>query len=227
MKAIQLYISALVVLLVLVLVPFHAVGQVTLYVSNIDQPSTGGSAIGSDLWIAQAFRTGSNPDGYYLDSVELLTVPASGNPSGFSVSLYTSSEPVVFFPPGTMIGGLSGVDPELGGAFRYDASSLVLAPSTIYFLVASSDTPTSEGAFHLDTVATGLTSGLEGWVIGRYYYNSIDGLNWKTAREFSPKIGIYATPVPEPATWTLLAGAVCGVWAAFRLFRKRRLNLVS
>jgi hypothetical protein len=216
MKVIQLSISA--VFLVLLLVPFRAVGQVTLYVSNIDQPSTGGSAIGSDLWIAHAFNTGTNPDGYYLDSVELLTMPASGDPSGFSVSVYTSSAPNRFSPPGTIIGGLIGVDPEIGGAFRYDASSLPLAPSTIYFLVVSSDTPTSEGAFHLDTVATGRTSGLEGWVIENYYYNSIDGLNWQTAREFSPKIGIYATPVPEPAAYALIFG---GLALAGALIRRR------
>ncbi len=224
MKVIKLNIFAMVFLLFLMVVPFSLIGQVTLYVSNIDQPSIGGSAVGSDLWIAQPFLTGTNSDGYYLDFVELLTESASGDPSGFSVSVYSASAPVEFSAPGSMIGSLSGVDPDIGGAFRYDASSLLLAPLTTYFLVVSGDTPTFEGAFHLDTVATGLTSGLDGWFIRHYYYNSIDGLNWETARERSPKLGIYATPIPEPATWTLFAGGACGICLAFRLFRKRRLE---
>ena len=61
--------------------------QGTTYLSNLGQVSSGSLVLGSDAWIAQSFYTGTSPDGYYLNSVQLLTVPAVGSPSGFAVSV--------------------------------------------------------------------------------------------------------------------------------------------
>jgi hypothetical protein len=64
----------------------------TAYLSNLGQSSTGSLAVGSDSWLAASFGTGTNEGGYELNSIQLAMTDASGNPSGFTVMIYTNGE---------------------------------------------------------------------------------------------------------------------------------------
>src|ERR1039457_5454895 len=75
----------------------QAQGTIT-YLSNLGQASTGSRAVGSDLWLAESFLTGTNAGGYLLDSVQLGMTNASGNPSGFTLMLYSSILNFEYFP---------------------------------------------------------------------------------------------------------------------------------
>ena len=68
---------------------------------------------------------------------------ASGNPSGFNVSLYSS----LSGEPYNNLGNLVGSDPSVGGIFTYTANGLTLSPSTDYFIVLTAATPVAEGAY--------------------------------------------------------------------------------
>ena len=65
--------------------------QGNLYLSNLGETSSGSAAVASDAWLAEVFKTGTNPSGYVLNSVQLFMDAASGSPSGFSVSIYSSA----------------------------------------------------------------------------------------------------------------------------------------
>src|ERR1039458_2607755 len=83
----------------------------TTYLSNLGQASAGSLAVGSDSWLAEAFRTGADAGGYVLDSVQLSLADASGSPSGFTVMLYATnpSTPAPFSYLTTLHGSLDPV----------------------------------------------------------------------------------------------------------------------
>jgi hypothetical protein len=66
----------------------QAQGTMT-YLSNLGQPTVGTNAVGSDSWLAAGFYTGTNAGGYLLDSIQLGMANASGNPTNFTVMLYS------------------------------------------------------------------------------------------------------------------------------------------
>ena len=178
--------------------PSFSQAQGTLYVSNLGQTPTGTTAIGSDAWIAQIFATGTNPGGYTLNSIQLLMDAASGNPTGFSVSIYSSLSPI------DNLGGLSGSDPAAGGIFTYTASGITLSPSTSYFVVLTAATPVAQGAYNWSAGIL-YAFGSDQWAIAAGYSDSTDGLTWTShGRENAFQLAIYAAEVPEPATYALL-----------------------
>lgn len=177
--------------------------QGVTYVSNLGEPSTGSQAVGSDSWIAQGFFTGTNSDGYALNSVQLLMNAASGNPGGFAVSLYSR---LGNGTPGISIGSLSGSAPAVGGLFTYAASGLTLPPHTAYFVVATSLTPVAQGAYDWSaaTGSNGFVYGSEQWFIDDGFFGSANGLNWiEHSRQAVFRLGINAVSVPEPSTLVL------------------------
>jgi len=193
-----------------------AVGQAkgTVMVSNLSQTPTASAEIGSDAWLAQSFTTGDNGDGYILNSIQLRMGPASGTPSGFSISLYSSPGNAA---PGSNLGTLSGPDPAAGGLFTYTASGVTLSPSTFYFAVVTADTPIAQASYTW-SAANGAAPG-NGWTIHNSYYRSTDGSNWIWhPREEIFQLAINATAIPEPAgVWLLLVGlaGVC-LWRGNR-----------
>jgi hypothetical protein len=196
------------------LLPLMWEAQGTLYVSNLGQTPTGSASIGSDAWVAQDFFTGTNASGYILNSVQLLMDTASGSPSGFDVSLYSSlrGEP-------NDLGNLVGSDPSAGGIFTYTDSGLTLSPSTDYFIVLTATTPVAQGAYNWSTVSASSTIGGEEWMIIPDIYSSGNGLSWQISRQYTFQIGIYATAVPEPSSSLLLllgSGVFIYVRRAFR-----------
>lgn len=132
----------LLTLFIAVWLPQMLLAQGTIYLTSLGSASTTNTMVGSDSWRAADFRTGTNSLGYTLNSIQLLMSLASGNPSGFSVMLYTSGS-----VPGNYLTTLTGPDPGAGGVFTYSASSLTLSPATYYYVVVTSGAPVSSGAY--------------------------------------------------------------------------------
>jgi hypothetical protein len=101
------------------LVPQMALSQSSVaYLSNLGQPPIGSAAVGNDAWLAEEFRTGSNPGGYALDSIQLSMATASGEPNDFTVMIYSLGPSPLAGLPGTSIGTLNGSsDPLIAGTY--------------------------------------------------------------------------------------------------------------
>jgi hypothetical protein len=183
-------------------------GQGTLYVSNLGQGPTGSAAVGSDAWIAQIIRTGANPDGYLLNSLQLLMNPAAGTPSNFAVSIYSGAGA----NPGSSLGSLMGPDPAAGGVFTYSTTGIPLVATRVYYVVLTSTTPVAAGAYEWS--ATSPLTSSNGWLIADGYYTSNDGLTWALpTRGRSLQLALFGTAVPEPG-----AGALVGLGMAAFIF---------
>jgi hypothetical protein len=166
--------------------------------------------VASDAWIAQSFGTGTNSGGYILNSVQLLTETASGNPSGFAVSIY---DYVGGFVRASSLGSLSSSDPAAGGIFTYTVSGITLLPSTLYYVVVTSATPSIQGVYNWG-IANGPTSNDNGWINTGVYAFSINGSNWNPGRGSVFQLAINATPIPEPpATSFLFLGSGALIYA--------------
>jgi hypothetical protein len=143
---------------------------------------------------------------------------ASGVPSGFNVSLYSSSG--VF--PGEHLWTLDGPsDPSTTGIYSYiGTDDITLLPSTRYFMVITADQLLAEGSYALANLATGSAiERIDGWVLGHHSI-STDGLTWERIGSTQPiQFDVSATAIPEPSHMALLFGA--GVLLmAIRLRRK-------
>jgi len=183
-----------------------ASGQGTTYISNLGQPPIGSGAVGNDSWLAQPFTTGTNSFGYALDSVQLLMDAASGSPSGFTASIYSSPGNGA---PGSNLGSLTGSDPAAGGLFSYAASGLVLSPGTYYFVVVTAATPIAQGAYQwsaADSFGRIFKAPGDPWTIPDGYYSSTNGSSWTSqARQNIFQFAVNGTGVPEPTVYSLAA----------------------
>jgi hypothetical protein len=174
--------------------------QGTLYLSDLGQSSNGSNAIGSDSWTAQVFFTGTNAGGYELNSISLLMNPPSGNPIGFSVSIYSSLNPT------SNLGTLNGSNPLIGGIFSYftSGSGIMLSPSTAYSVVVKASTSVVNGAYYWSTTSGIEVDGVDRWSLTGHL-GSNDGLNWNPEPRGSVfQMAIYATAIPEPSTLALI-----------------------
>ncbi len=172
--------------------------QGTLYLSSLGSASTTNTIVANDSWRAADFRTGTNSLGYTLNSIQLLMAPASGNPSGFSVMLYGSGS-----VPGSYLATLNGPDPSAGGVFTYAASSLTLAPATYYYVVVTSGTSVSTGAYKWNITNVGPTVS-DGWRPGGFFGSS-DGTSWIPSRPNPFQFAVEATAIPEPSISAMIA----------------------
>jgi hypothetical protein len=183
----------------------HAQG--TLYVSNLNGTPIGSASIASDAWIAQEFSTGDDSSSYTLNSIQLLTDAASGTPSGFTVSLYTSVNGV----PGNDFDDLVGSNPLSGGIFTYTASDLTLSSLSEYFVVLTAATSQTQGSYTWSAVSSGST-GNDRWEIPPVYFTSDDGSSWAQGpRGDVFQMAITATAVPEAPIPLLLGFGIAGI----------------
>jgi hypothetical protein len=164
----------------------------------LEEPSIGSVSFGGT-----SFDTGSNPDGYILNSIQLEMADASGNPSDFALTLYVISNPFSGFE--TSLGALNGsTDPSAAGIYTYTApSNLMLSPNTQYVFKG---TAMGSGAFQWSMTDTASSNAGGGW--------SGSGFgNFSIATEF-PQYAITATAVPEPSSsWLLLLGSGVLIYA--------------
>ena len=185
---------------------------ITTYLSNLGQPSTGNLAVGSDSWYAALFFTGGNASGYVLNSVQLAMTDDSGNPSGFTVMLYSSTLGTGAFP-GSSLGTLDGsANPSTSSIYTYTSSGLTLAPSTPYFIVLTAGTTVANGSYEwsLAGIDSYNPSGHWGVIQGvsSGVFDSNDGSFWHSISRAYPQFAINATPIPEPSpSWLLLLGS--------------------
>ena len=152
----------------------HVVAQPL--VTNTDQAPVGVIPnIYSGSWIASPFLTGADPA--RLDSIALYewTIVSFGPPDGsFFVTVYGDNNGL----PGPSLagGGLNGPLGPQGAAYQtYTASpSLSLAPNTLYWVVASSDSGSSFNTYGWAPAAnSGYTSSV-GWSLFDYFASSQD-----------------------------------------------------
>jgi len=192
---------AAVLLIVALLIAQSAQAQGTLYLSNLGDTAGAYVSIGSSDLIAQGFETGTDSGGYVLNSVQLGMAAASGNPSGFTVSVYSSLNGY----PSADLGTLSGSsNPSSAGVYSYTTSGLTLAASTEYFVVAMAAASPSGSYFAwVANPAESPYTSVDDWSI-LPDFASVNGSAWAVSeRTYGFQTGIYATAVPEHSTWIL------------------------
>ena len=191
----------------------QAQGTMT-YLSNLGQSPDGSNAVGSDSWLAALFGTGPNAGGYSLNSIQLGMANASGNPSGFTVMLYSEVGVTGYFP-GSSLGTLDGsLNPTTAGIYTFTpASNLTLSPSTYYFIVLTAGTTVANGAYEWNALNTFSYNPSGGWG-GVISWISNNGSLW-TAHpplDFS-QFAINATVIPEPGVLSLFGlGGLGFLW---------------
>ncbi len=191
-----------------------AQGSIT-YLSNLAQPSVGSLAVGSDSWLATDIFTGTNASGYLLDSIQLAMADASGNPSGFAVMIYSSGGFTGIFPKSSL-GTLNGADnPSTSGIYTFTPiSSLMLSPSTDYFIVLTAGTTVANGAYEWNLTTPNVLIGDGSWKAGGIFHSD-DGSTW-LYNSGALQFAIDATAVPEPGVLSLL-----GLSGAALLWRRQ------
>ena len=183
------------------------------FVSNLDQDPTLSKAIGSDAWIAQPFYIFvTDPNTYVLHRVQLRLDPVSGDPNGFSVSIYSAVNGI----PQNLLGDLRGPDdPPAAGIYTYNASGITVSSGHDYYVVARAATPIAEGSYSWSGLNTTTQDGT--WVIGARGFESSDGLHWTVlGREEVLHLALYATVVPEPAAFGLAGLGLGFLWLSRR-----------
>lgn len=213
-------IKGVIVVVAWLLVPQTARSQGTLYVSSLDLPSAGSVTVASDSWIGEGFNTGNNPSGYILDSIELDMTSATGDPSGFTVQLYTSQSINGGYYPGSSIATLTGSsDPATAGLYTYIDSGLTMSSSTLYFIVLTSETPIASGTYALSYETTSPANSTGGFAEGILCESSA-GTSWGSATPGGgiAQMELTATAVPEPAPLILmgLPGVLFFAWRRWR-----------
>jgi hypothetical protein len=182
----------------------------TTFLSNVGQTPDGSNPVASDSWLAEGFITGGNSGGYVLSSVQLGLAGASGNPSSFTVMIYSEGNSLGSIIPGGSIGTLTGsANPASAGIYTYAApQDITLSPGTEYYIVITSGTMVANGAYSWNFLNTSAFQPQDGWGAS-VTLSSGNGSSW-TRLGSSPnydysEFAINATPAPEPGVLGLFA----------------------
>ena len=188
---------------------FQASVQATLLISNLGKPSSGAIAAGSNSWLGQIFYNngrnfseGGIDNGFHVDSVQLLMSNPIGNPTGFSVGIYSSASRSE--GPGPLIGFLSGATPDSAGVYTFTAPNIPLASLTVYWLVVSGGTSVDQGSYSWNLAANKSYDSDNGSVMASYYDSSSNGSLWTRNGSTPLQFAVYVTAIPEPSSLVLL-----------------------
>jgi len=186
--------------------------QGIIYLSNFGQVSVGSEPVGNNSWLAADFRTGVNAGGFLLNSIQLAMTTDSGNPTGFTVMIYSSVSSGAVLPESSLDTLSGSANPSATGIYTYTSlSDIILLPSTHYFIVLTAATPTANGAYQWSVTDTPTVT-FNGWSANNLLCYSGNGSNWSFLSGTLAQYSITATPVPEPSiSWLLvLGGSICG-----------------
>ena len=197
-------------MILVVLIALSGQGQGTTYFSTLSNPSGGSYAVASDSMLATQFVTGTNNSGYVLQSIQLFLGTPSGNPNTFVVSLFSNRAR----QPSVLLGLLNGDISPSAGIYDYAASGISLTASTRCYIVLTSGTPVSSGAYNWRVSSLFNYSASDGWTLGGGYVTSPNGSDWLSLASNPLQFAVNATAVPEPGTASLIAIAltVCGFY---------------
>ena len=211
----RILISGLVALVIaLAAHSLRAQGTMT-YLSSLSQTSTGSPLLGSNLWLAAPFGTGTNAGGYKLDSIQLGMADASGSPSNFTVMIYSAITFGAIYPQSSL-GTLSGsLNPTTAGVYTFTpVLNLTLSPNTDYFIVLTAGTTVANGAYSWD-MSTFPPSSSGNWGELNVLLQSGDGISgWSPTPDVDiGQFAINATAIPEPGVLSLFAlGGLAFLW---------------
>jgi hypothetical protein len=185
--------------------------QETMYLSNLEQPSVGSLAVGSNSWVAAIFVVGQNPGAYVLNSVELAMNDAVGSPGGLQVMIYRSG-PGGYTPPAIYVGTLEGsLDPVSAGFYTFTPSApITFSPGGGYSIVLTSGTAVADGAYEWSYGAANSYNPSGGWftlpggVSGAWISSNGSIPSWVRNGSAFPQFAIEATAVPEPGVLSLI-----------------------
>ena len=189
------------------------------YLSSLSQASTGTPSVGSNSWLAAQIFTGTNALGYSLDSIQLGMADASGNPSNFTVMLYSAISGGATLP-GSNLGTLNGsLNPTAAGIYTFTpASDLTLSPHTTYFIMLTAETTVANGAYSWSE-STFPPNSSSDWGTGNGVLHSSNGTSgWSP----TPYLGIgqfaiNATATPEPGILGLFGlGGLAFLWQRWK-----------
>jgi hypothetical protein len=207
-------INSIIGFAVALLAPQIVQAQGMVYVSSLSQTPTSSYSVGNDSWLATFFRTGSDTNRYKLDSIALGMTNATGNPSGFTVMIY-SAVIGVGVNPGSSLGTLDGsLNPVIGGIFTYTpTNNLTLFPNTDYYIVLTAGTTVANAAYNWNVSSTFSPSVTGGWGGDNHFAKSNNGSSWSFISGNYPQFAITAEPIPEPTILGLFGlGGLVVLW---------------
>ena len=192
--------------------------QGILYLSNLEDPTSGFSPVAQDSWAAADFQTGGNVNGYIVNAVDLFMGSDIGNPSGLTISVYDELNRNGDL--GNYLGSLGGPSPTSEGIYQFvPTSTIQLNPYTDYLLVVTSSTPSSTGTYSWER-ADSTTYSTAIWPDGYGSDVSANGSTW-TPGGLPFEFAVYATAVPEPSVvGMILLGA--GVFVCHKRMKRGR-----
>jgi hypothetical protein len=196
--------------------------QGTTYLFNLDQSSVGSVAVGSNSWLTENFRVGTNPGGYVLNSIQLAMTDAVGSPGGFQVMIYAPAGGSSL--PEQSLGTLNGsLDPVTAGIYTYTpAATITLAAHRSYDIVLTAGTAVANGAYGWSYAGMNSYNPTDGWstlsgIVAGVWTSSNGSPPWIGSHSTFAQFAINATGVPEPSTLGLLAlGGCLLVWRRWR-----------
>jgi len=190
--------------------------------------------ISSSQWIGKQFTTGGGGTNWNLASLQLTARYLQTGPTGFNVSLYSSTNG----KPGTLITTLSGTTPTLGtyANFTYTApANTSLIQNTTYWIVMSSPVLNS---YSIQTAAGGTANntytGLTGWSYADgIAWSGSSGAGWTIySGDRNPLLQVNlvgggggAVATPEPGTMMLLGSGV--LTFGLSRFRRRKREVIA
>ena len=184
--------------------PAHGVGA--SYISNINQPDSGGTLVpATGVEVAQAFTTGSVPGGYELGTVEIDFDRGASTPASVTVAVW-SSDDLSGLPDQSICSLTNPTNLDSGGDKVFTASTTCsLLADTTYFVHMQysgdqADAYRVQATQSNDEDGGGYTE----WSIADRYYSRTTGANWEeqpaSATAEAAKILVRAPNVPPTAT---------------------------